>query len=803
MYNKFLFLIIVIFIIIITIILIYYSNNELIEKFTQQNVISAPFINFPALSNTAEITLLYPNNNATVNTNKAISIREKYSALPENISMENLSFNGYGITYIQSSFNYRSEANRNSCISALINSNITLELLSFSTVGTINNYIKFILPDRIQFRELKITIGGLNDTYKTKIFVYAFNIEDNKMYKIKTNSIITGEILTLSVLDNAIITFDNLIIFFDKSLTTIILKNIKILGYAVNSPTTIQADKNSNLEESESVNVFTDNINSQFSEINTSSSGSMDDAYEKKRDINTTFNLILLNNNPPWGIYSAADITKNNDISKLNDLLGRECKKADIIGPFTVTTETPKTGTGPGMKYIKGTIQTNINFPRGSLPDIYTICVVTKYDNNVNRNRILTTSPIVWPNWLLGHWGNTGTGIAYNDGWLYHTWTPDENPSDWRICCVKSTANNYTYNLIINGVNKSWRNGGGNYNRDAILTINNPGYPWESSDFGFSYLIIWDYVLSDSELLIVSNTLTNYVNTGVEPSLEGCKELITITDGLTEETAGRSAYDIKLASCTNTNGIYWIRRDKYSKPFKIYCIMDSNFYGGGWMLAMKGANTGSDFTYNSSHWKNESLLNETDYPTSLNDRVNKSSKYDIFNYYKVSSCLAIFDEADTGASNTDFCKGWVWYNEIFYDGSLSLKDFYAQGKEQFVYYSSGNHDFGSGKDRRYVKSQSASDFTSYILNGVYNEKVWARQEQFQAYGFNINPYGHRHAVRWGGTFNENHGGVPDSNDVSGGIGVEAQQWNAGNVPICCESRSGVRLKQMGFKWYIK
>ena len=208
MYNKFLFLIIVIFIIIITIIIIYYSKNELIEKFTQP----APFINFPALSNTAEITLLYPNNNATVNTNKAVSIREKYSALPDNI-IDNLSFNGYGITYIHSSFNYRSEANRNSCITALINNNITLELLSSSTTGAINNYIKFILPDRIQFRELKIKIGGLNDTYKTKIFVYAFNIEDNKMYKIKTNSIITGEILTLSVLDNAIITFDNLIIF--------------------------------------------------------------------------------------------------------------------------------------------------------------------------------------------------------------------------------------------------------------------------------------------------------------------------------------------------------------------------------------------------------------------------------------------------------------------------------------------------------------------------------------------------------------------------------------------------------------
>ena len=155
MYNKFLFLIIVIFIIIITIILIYYSNNELIEKFTQQNVISAPFINFPALSNTAEITLLYPNNNATVNTNKVISIREKYSALPENISMENLSFNGYGITYIHSSFNYRSEANRNSCISALINSNITLELLSFSTVGTINNYINVIQRNLFSLFDVK------------------------------------------------------------------------------------------------------------------------------------------------------------------------------------------------------------------------------------------------------------------------------------------------------------------------------------------------------------------------------------------------------------------------------------------------------------------------------------------------------------------------------------------------------------------------------------------------------------------------------------------------------------------------
>ena len=190
----------------------------------------------------------------------------------------------------------------------------------------------------------------------------------------------------------------------------------------------------------------------------------------------------------------------------------------------------------------------------------------------------------------------------------------------------------------------------------------------------------------------------------------------------------------------------------------------------------------------------------------------QDSKYDIFNYFKVSSCLALFDSYDTGVTNlTGY--GWAWYQSQFYDGmaKLSLKDFFANDYAQFLYYSSGGHDFvgtynarnaNSKYDSRYVLRLDANSYNQRVENGVYNGSVWARQEQFKAYGFNIKPYGWAHSVRWGGTFNENPGGVPDTNDVSGGIGLQCG-WNAGNNIGCCQSVTGMGHKQICFKWFIK
>ncbi len=147
---------------------------------------------------------------------------------------------------------------------------------------------------------------------------------------------------------------------------------------------------------------------------------------------------------------------------------------------------------------------------------------------------------------------------------------------------------------------------------------------------------------------------------------------------------------------------------------------------------------------------------------------------------------------------------------------IIIKRIFATSRAHFYYYSSGNYDFVTEYNKRnpvekhynpnYVHrilNQFRSSFNEYIIKPIYSNKIWSRQEQFQAFGLNIVPFGWNHKVRWGGTFNENPGGIPDSNDVSGGIGVSAFNWNAGNTPTCCESSPGVATKQMGFKWFIR
>jgi hypothetical protein len=411
----------------------------------------------------------------------------------------------------------------------------------------------------------------------------------------------------------------------------------------------------------------------------------------------------------------------------------------------------------------------------------------------------------------------------YNDNWIYYN-NDIDNTNDWRISCVKSNATNYSYSYIINNINIASTNANGNFDNSAVLKIN--GWPDEKSDFGLAYLIIWDVVLTDSELLLASQALTNYSITGEELNINSVK--ITENNyGTSRYNPGNSALDIKLKTCTNINGEYWIKNPITGNADKVYCIMDSECYGGGWMLAIKGTNKSGIFSFDGvehelngrnkngqlnkiNHWETNSTV-QKDEPFNLDI----DAKYDIFNHFKVTECLAIFNSSDTGGVVNKPNYGWTWHEPKFYNGNLSLRDFFATYRSQFTYYSSSDYDFVAGYNnnnnepsKKYdpayitrVFAANKDNFNQTIMEQKYTSKIWSRQDGFRSFGFNIIPINYvTHKVRWGGIFN-NEGDV-NTSDVGGGIGLN-NNWNAGNYHTCCESDPRASLKQMGFKWFIK
>lgn len=528
--------------------------------------------------------------------------------------------------------------------------------------------------------------------------------------------------------------------------------------------------------------------------------------------------------NTPWAIYDGKNYNSIRGV--IPELLNRECKNAIVTGrqPNIIEEE--------GISYLSGTTTTYVEFPQHSLPEFYTICAITKYTNKdpnmvYNRGRILTSEQHP-PNWLIGHHGGV-TGVMHNMGvWRTNHEIPlSNNPNEWVVSCVKSHASSSTNtanSILFNGIKRAYPNTTGgaainiNHHGDKRIVINKCVWG-QQSDFGLSYIIIWNNVLSDNQLKLVSDSLMEYLSTGRNLDLSGIN--INLNDGSTREKAAESAIAIKKLTCTNRNGLYWIlpKNGNTADAKQIYCIMDDKFAnGGGWMLALKGAKNSSEFVFNSSRWTTNNVLNDT----LQNHEDFTDAKYDIYNYYEAKECCAIFDKNDTNGQLTYPDKpeyGYIWYSTFNGGSPISLLNFYTptnnRHKSNYVYTSqNGNLDYVNRwmLDRGllgtyYQYSYFIRDIVDVdeFKKSPLNRKIFSHQEAFKAFGFNVIPIGWNHAVRWGATFNENTGpydGVPNSNDVSCGIGLQNRNYSAGDAIGCCQSTTGTNAS-MGFKWFIR
>lgn len=239
-------------------------------------------------------------------------------------------------------------------------------------------------------------------------------------------------------------------------------------------------------------------------------------------------------------------------------------------------------------------------------------------------------------------------------------------------------------------------------------------------------------------------------------------------DGTTAAKAAPSALFLKHNFGYVDDGTYWINLPVVG-PTQIYCLMNSKYDGGGWMMAMK-ATTGTTFNYDSTHWTTTTTLNPTDLT-----RNNADAKYDTMNYFPTRDLLAVWPDITTSPGGSIPGTGtWTWLEKNFYNRGNRIAPI----------------SFFSTVNRQFIKD--AKTFSGWAPG------VFSSQTDIRFYGFNWTDNG---KARWGFGWNENGGGlypggVEGSDDVVGGIGLTnlwdgAGGFSAGDHIACCQDTTGI------------
>jgi hypothetical protein len=271
----------------------------------------------------------------------------------------------------------------------------------------------------------------------------------------------------------------------------------------------------------------------------------------------------------------------------------------------------------------------------------------------------------------------------------------------------------------------------------------------------------------------------NQVTSSSSGGIRQTEELLQGT-GLSRNSPGISAAQLKAAYGYNTDGLYWINLPVVG-PTEVYCIMNSAVNGGGWMMAMK-ATRGTTFNYDSSLWTTVGTLNKRDANRNDND-----AKFDTMNYCEATDIMAIWpDMGATGGSVNVAGYSWTWIENNFNSGvKKTLVNFFSTTTG-----SSGNFG-GTG-----FFKQDAKTFAGWGGAGKFSS-----QTDVRFYGFNFVPGSGTAKVRWGFGWNENGPNTPslwpnsdtNSNDVSGGIGMGSGwgNYSAGDYIACCQDITGI------------
>ena len=299
-------------------------------------------------------------------------------------------------------------------------------------------------------------------------------------------------------------------------------------------------------------------------------------------------------------------------------------------------------------------------------------------------------------------------------------------------------------------------------NLGTIETLNGmPTLRFSSASANFMESVNNVNIAGASSVNAVSSSISSSANTA---SLVTTKA-ITAKDGSSSTNAALSAAQLKIDYPTKPDGVYWIDLPT-AGPTQIYCLMNSAYSGGGWMLAMK-ATTTTTFSYSSTYWTGVNTLNPTDVT-----RNNADAKYNVMNYFLAKDMMAIWpDIANSGteSGSIDNLTNWTWLQNNFHNSGSTTTLISKFSGTQVAYETSTNG--------------------TMTFSG-YGATAFSNQGGFTFYGINYTTLANA-SVRWGFAWNNETNQA--SNDVSGGIGMGSSYGNfsAGDKWNCCQINTGI------------
>lgn len=277
----------------------------------------------------------------------------------------------------------------------------------------------------------------------------------------------------------------------------------------------------------------------------------------------------------------------------------------------------------------------------------------------------------------------------------------------------------------------------------------------------------------------------------------------TIYNGSTSALAARSAQAIKLSNPSATDGVYWINLPTVG-PTQVFCLMDNKWDGGGWMMAMKAAATGTTFQYSANYWTTANTLNPTD-----NTRNAGDAKYNTMNYFPARDMLALWpDISMTPAGGSLPSSGvWAWLQNDFYAGQNIVPiTFFNTVDKWFIGDAKLFPGWGSGTGTMFSSQLDLRFYGYNYRNFQEGEPYYVSSKVRWGFGWNENSEG-----LYKGPYTQATGGAPGSDDVLGGIGMQHfagnppvtfYYYSAGDVVRCCQDYLGIN-RQARVEVYIR